>query len=570
MADDSSSEASDTPDITKVQAADLQKGECEAGDAPHEADATQLWTTSDGDDIGCRWPDRPDVEAGAVEAVTFGGRDVSTEASATSEPGAETSASGMLRAEAGSAEGPEKGAGVQDGRSECKREEVEVDGEVGSTAGGSMEAPCGAPQQWPVDGVPTGDGLTAPRMPKAMEDRPPPLGAGAAGSLAALRRAYDNCEGKAEVGDAAAAKTLQKAPPDAVPLPVEPRLETSSGPFGEGPSERVLEDEWLEVAARTEEMRVREAEGAGKVKVKSDEMSSPISFNEVQVWLSQLPVDGDALRDQHEEVVVAGGCGCLSRRRRMSDVPGLDRKLWKDKDLVISLKLTQFDFNDVTHFRMLRTLYTKLTRNKVCPSIGRHWEVLGFQHTDPRTDLNRSGGLLNVLHLFFFVSHHFELLKATYLLAQDDQQNFPLACVSINITRMVYESFLMGRLSSLCNSGDSRGVLDTTCKVYAGGLFHFYTRWRSQKRTIRDTELTFNEVRALVERRPGSLLSGLEKGAAEQRAKTDPSRFEFTDLAFGAARAPPPPPHGATASSSAAANAIPKRLRNYHDGAVAD
>merc|ERR1719464_1345004 len=121
---------------------------------------------------------------------------------------------------------------------------------------------------------------------------------------------------------------------------------------------------------------------------------------------------------------------------------------------------------------MLRTLYTKLTRNKMCPSIGLHWEVLGFQHTDPRTDLNRSGGVLNVLHLFFFVSHHFELLKAAYLLAQDTEQNFPLACVSISITRMVLEGFFAGRLSTLCNNSD---VLDATCRVYAGGLFHFYS-----------------------------------------------------------------------------------------------
>lgn len=230
---------------------------------------------------------------------------------------------------------------------------------------------------------------------------------------------------------------------------------------------------------------------------------------------------------------------------------------------MLFLKVTQFDFNEVVHFRMLRTLYTKLTRNKMCGSIGRHWEVLGFQHTDPRTDLNRSGGLLNVLHMFYFVSHHFELLKAAYLLAQDEHQNFPLACVSINITRMVMESLLTGRLSSLCNARDSRGVLETTCKVYTGGLFHFYSRWRSLKRTIRDTELTFNEVRALVEKRPARLIIELEKAVADTRAKTDPSRFEFTELNFGTARgpqqqqqqrpAPTPPPQP------------PRRLRNYRE-----
>eukprot|EP00435_Cladocopium_sp_Y103_P056819 s929_g19.t1 len=93
----------------------------------------------------------------------------------------------------------------------------------------------------------------------------------------------------------------------------------------------------------------------------------------------------------------------------------------------------------------------------VCPTIGRHWEVLGFQGGDPRTDLNRSGGVLNVLQMFYFFSHHFDLLKAAYLLAQDVQQNYPLACVSINLTKMVIEALLAGKLSKLCNSG-SKGV----------------------------------------------------------------------------------------------------------------
>merc|ERR1712150_235554 len=124
-------------------------------------------------------------------------------------------------------------------------------------------------------------------------------------------------------------------------------------------------------------------------------------------------------------------------------------------------------------------------------------------------------------------------------------------------TKMVVESLLSGRLSSLCNSDASGGVFDTTCKVYAGGLFHFYTRWRYQKRTIRDTERTFNEVRALVEKRPQRLLKGLEKGVKEQRVKTDPSRFEFTDLSFGVSRA------AQGGGPSATPEPLPGRLRNY-------
>lgn len=280
-------------------------------------------------------------------------------------------------------------------------------------------------------------------------------------------------------------------------------------------------------------------------------------MREVNLWITQLPVNEAELQQFRDKIVPSSGCMCLASKRTMYDVPGLDRKLGKNKDMFLFLKVTHFDFNNPTHHRMLRTVYTKLTRNKMCGSVGKHWEVLGFQHTDPRTDINRSGGLLNVLHLFYFACNHFELLKAAYLLAQDDQQNFPLACVSINITRMVIENFLAGRLSALCNAaGRTNGVLDVTCNIYAAGLYYFYSRWRSQKRTIRDTELTFNEVHSLIHKKPAKILAELEKGVADSKSKTDPGRFEFTDLSFGSARA-------AGQQRPQGASPPPKRWRNH-------
>jgi len=308
-------------------------------------------------------------------------------------------------------------------------------------------------------------------------------------------------------------------------------------------------------------MSLKALQNVGKVAAPQDDITcTPISFKEVQQWVLQLPVDPDRLQPMREEVVEDTRCMCMSRKRMMCDVPGLDRKLWREKDLVLFMKTVDFDFNETAHYRMLRTMYIKLSRNKVCGSIGRHWEVLGFQHTDPRTDLNRSGGILNVLQLFYLFAHHFEILKAAYLLAQDDEQNFPLACVSINITRFVMEALLNGKLSGLCNSSE-KGVFDTICKVYSGGMFHFYHQWRSQKRTIRHTEETFNEVRALLDKRPAKLLDGLAKGLEEHKAKNDPSRFQFTDLDFSGrqegARAAPTP--------TRANVSVPRRLMNYRD-----
>jgi len=215
--------------------------------------------------------------------------------------------------------------------------------------------------------------------------------------------------------------------------------------------------------------------------------------------------------------------------------------------------MTGYDLADVTHFRMLRTIYVKLTRSKSCPSIGRHWSVIGFQDGDPKTDLNRSGGVLNIIHVFYFLTHHFDMLKQVWLLSQDDQQHFPLFCMSIRITKMVTDALLDGSLSSICNKasrasqkraaeGERRhsdgGLFETTCFMHTAGLHYFYWLWRHQKRTIQDTERTELEVKALMMQRPRHLLEQFYKCEAEDKRRQDPSKLEFTDLDLGSGSAP--------------------------------
>jgi len=233
----------------------------------------------------------------------------------------------------------------------------------------------------------------------------------------------------------------------------------------------------------------------------------PVDYNEVQQWLLQQPVDEDALALMREEEVRETSCGCMGRRRSATDVPGLDRSLWRDKDFVLSLRATKYSPGEDIHARMLRTVYCGLTRSPSCPDVGPHWDAIGFQHVDPCTDLNRCGGLLNVIQFFYFFSHHLEAAQAAAELARDPRQNFPLACISINITDIVIRSLLAGRLSKVCNSA-RHGVLETTCRLHAGAMCHFATRWRSMGRTIRDTEAALNEVRQLATRSPARMLEG--------------------------------------------------------------
>ena len=56
---------------------------------------------------------------------------------------------------------------------------------------------------------------------------------------------------------------------------------------------------------------------------------------------------------------------------------------------------TQIAENEI----IVKSIYRRaFPEREHCRMIGRHWQDLGFQHTDPRTDV-RGAGMLGLLHL---------------------------------------------------------------------------------------------------------------------------------------------------------------------------
>lgn len=112
-------------------------------------------------------------------------------------------------------------------------------------------------------------------------------------------------------------------------------------------------------------------------------------------------------------------------------------------------------FIETEDHHLLVTLHSLITRqivsNSVSPEysrIGDWWKwSLGFQHSDPVSDI-RGGGILSLHNLIYFLSNH--PIKATSMIksrqgrsltAEQTYPSFPWACAGINLTRILALEF---------------------------------------------------------------------------------------------------------------------------------
>jgi len=155
-------------------------------------------------------------------------------------------------------------------------------------------------------------------------------------------------------------------------------------------------------------------------------------------------------------------------------------------DRIFALAKYKFDNRDSFHFRFLVTIYRKLTLDyRQCPRLGSHWQEIGFQGTDPATDL-RGVGILGLYQLLYLILNpdREQLAKDIYKLSLDKHQNFPFAAMSTNITSIALQALRMGRLNKAINS--SNNVQETFNSFYVDLFFIMYQIWKDNHKTIHD------------------------------------------------------------------------------------
>nr|CAD7446193.1 unnamed protein product [Timema bartmani] len=145
----------------------------------------------------------------------------------------------------------------------------------------------------------------------------------------------------------------------------------------------------------------------------------------------------------------------------------------------------------------------------------------GHMGNDPGTDL-RGVGMFGLLQLLYLASspHLMPLARDIYRVSLDEQQNFPLAVLSLNMTRMALQTLRQGLLnrslsgttvkqvrslglylvqlgtgevsSRECN--ERQMVVEVLNEFYAAIFCHTLHIWTSQHKTIRDSGYVLKDV----------------------------------------------------------------------------
>ena len=247
------------------------------------------------------------------------------------------------------------------------------------------------------------------------------------------------------------------------------------------PSDAV--DEWDQVnALREEEEHVRASEAGEREEDHSGEKRfASISYVDAKQGIVEK-IDVAALKPTlHVEDAPAGGClACLFAPPRLDG-----DELKRDRDEMFATARTKLDDENEVHLRVLHTLYTRLMgTDRAMPRYGKHWEDVGFQGSDPATDL-RGCGMLGLTQLLCLVTRSFTNAAAIHELSRDSTQEFPMAPLSINLTHTALKAVRRGLLNKEARRLGS--VWAAADAFYCGAFYEFYLRWRDGGKTIMDS-----------------------------------------------------------------------------------
>ncbi|TNV83252.1 hypothetical protein FGO68_gene6928 [Halteria grandinella] len=182
----------------------------------------------------------------------------------------------------------------------------------------------------------------------------------------------------------------------------------------------------------------------------------------------------------------------------------LNETLVQQRDQMMCLARVKLDFSDhqtgMLHEDLMRSIFMTIVpdRKAYRGVSGKQWEDIGFQGSDPRTDV-RGAGILGVLHLLHFVESYPSTARAIVEfsnLSSDDvrtSRSFPFAIKCFEFTTLILKLLREGKLFSLCNKHNS--VIQTCATLYCCLVLYFNHRYMTEGFTL----MTMHELSSQID-----------------------------------------------------------------------
>ena len=385
---------------------------------------------------------------------------------------------------------------------------------------------------------------------------------------------------EAAFADAPPPPESKKAGGEAKPPTPEPPSEDAANveaPLYSPPSERREtarpDDEW-EVANTAAMKRATEAPDVSQCQ--------PITFVEAHTALMKDRKEWEPTISEITRVaahVETGGLwGCLWSCLHSEIVEGSYE--YDERDFILCQTKIAFSHTHPIHRRVLLTIHRRVTKPKRSdpdvPTIGTHWEKLGFQGDNPGTDL-RSTGVYGLLQWLYLIDQAPLFGDALWKAATNGLTNFTLAIVLFNFSGVAFEALKdralhdeihkRGKVKSAKrkergSSGDASAsgggmqaygsdridkmwdevvVGEVLNDFFIGAVYAFYTEWIKQPtRSTADFPPIKAKLRPYCREHAAEMLKNAKTACdrktwlgSQNRAKVDVKKIVTDDKKFG-------------------------------------
>jgi hypothetical protein len=182
----------------------------------------------------------------------------------------------------------------------------------------------------------------------------------------------------------------------------------------------------------------------------------------------------------------------------------LNNELLEERILIFSIAKISLNYNDEFHQRIITTIYKTLTGELECQLFGDHWIKIGFQGSDPRTDL-RGVGIFGLMQFLAFMDRFQIYAREIYEYSLSETYNFPLLSLCFNFSFMSLEALRNGILIEYCNIKQS--VIIVINDFYSGLADYFFQKFKFEQHSIHQIPKILQELKELAFNKPNLILS---------------------------------------------------------------